>query len=110
MMDAARTLMYVVEMDAPSRSATVQCAGCGWRGPFSDARDLDVTVLAPGDASPAGRCKVCDDLVHVVAGGPGLTGAAAELASALEEQEHLHGPFWAAVATVAAAGSSRRPR
>ncbi len=57
-------MYYEVEMDEPSDDTVCGGCGCGWNDHFDKVAKIGSCSLTPGDASPAGRCPKCDELVY----------------------------------------------
>ncbi|WFU52248.1 hypothetical protein QA639_21305 [Bradyrhizobium pachyrhizi] len=42
-----------------------RCGSCDWSGTAIECSEIDDCSLTPGDASPCGRCPVCDSLAYL---------------------------------------------
>lgn len=51
--------------DHPDKHCSVTGCGCGWKGNVALMNPVTDGALTAGDASPAGRCPLCDELVYL---------------------------------------------
>jgi len=56
--------LICIETCAPDDTPCTGC-GCDWQGTLADVTQIDDCTLDAGDASPAGRCPECGDLVYL---------------------------------------------
>lgn len=76
------------------------CGDCDWQGETGALKPIGDAVLSPGDASPSGRCPVCDTLAYPVEPSAPLDDPRAKgtvLAALRSWQRDLerHGAAWA---------------